>query len=282
MSGKDGVKIQVSKETKDLLVSIGEAASKLDDKEVVEQEEASLGDLMGFMGGLMAAFAPPEQAKEIEKQFEEMGKTMGPMLGVLAKGAGAFNTPAYHWVDMNSDVLPENALAAGLDRAYISISNLETQRFDSGTPNVYVARVEIDGKFWAGKVHNGTRYCWKPDMGEKEVTSEPFSVLCVDPNAELEWVKYDSRAYSYEIPLFRDMVLPKGIVTAGKDCYVGRGHVYGDKDKLTPGLIHTQNRAGKDKYSISMLFGGKAHREFDFEYLVIKSEKQDVKDAPAE
>ena len=30
---------------------------------LIQNEEATLGDLMGVMGGLMAAFAPPEQGK---------------------------------------------------------------------------------------------------------------------------------------------------------------------------------------------------------------------------
>ena len=112
---------------------------------------------------------------EIQKQFQEMGMTMGPMFEGLARGAGAFDTPAYHWVEMKlNDKLPENAFAAGKDR--------------SETANVFVARAEIDGKFCVGKVHNNTRYCWKSEEEEKVVTSEPFSVLCVDPKADIEWV----------------------------------------------------------------------------------------------
>jgi len=283
MSGKDGVKRQASKEAKALLVNMGEAASKLEEKEDDEQKEASLGDLMGLMGGLMAAFAPPEQGKEIEKQFQELGKTMGPMLEVLAKGAGALDTPAYHWAEMNSDVLPENALAAGLDRTFDN----ETRKWCPSTdPNVYVARAEIDGKFYSGKVHThqltgkNTRYCFKPAIAEKEVTTEPFSVLCVDPKAELEWVKYD---WKNAIPnMFGDDGVPKGIVTAGKNCYVGRGFVLGDKDKLQPGLIHTEERSAKGVYQVNLLYGNMCRRERNFEYLVIKDKETDVKDVPAE
>jgi len=41
-----------------------------------EKQEATLGDLIGVMGGLMAAFAPPEQGAEIQKQVAEMGKQL--------------------------------------------------------------------------------------------------------------------------------------------------------------------------------------------------------------
>jgi len=41
-----------------------------------EKQEATLGDLVGMMGGLMAAFAPPEQGAEIQKEIAEMSKTL--------------------------------------------------------------------------------------------------------------------------------------------------------------------------------------------------------------
>merc|ERR1719369_952162 len=50
-----------------------------------EKQEATLGDLVGMMGGLMAAFAPPEQGKEIQKQFAEIGDTVGTVLQDVAK-----------------------------------------------------------------------------------------------------------------------------------------------------------------------------------------------------
>jgi len=44
-----------------------------------KKQEATLGDLIGVMGGLMAAFAPPEQGAEIQKQVAEMGKQLNMM-----------------------------------------------------------------------------------------------------------------------------------------------------------------------------------------------------------
>ena len=70
--------------------------------------------------------------------------------------------------------MPENALPAGKDQ--------------SETYNVFVGRAEVDVSQCVGKVRNGTRYLGS-DMREKRITSETFAVLCVDPNAEVEWVE---------------------------------------------------------------------------------------------
>ena len=90
---------------------------------------------MGVMGGLMAAFAPPEQGEgmlyriygkghvniilEIQKQFQQMSEAISPMFEGLAKVAGELGTAPYQWVKMKTDELPENTLAAGKDRSEI-------------------------------------------------------------------------------------------------------------------------------------------------------------------
>ena len=89
----------------------------------------------------------------------------------LAKVAGAIDTAPYQRVNMETDELPENALAAGKDQSEIC--------------NVYVGRVVVDGEPCLGKVHNGTCY-FGSNMREKSVASEALSVLWVDPNADME------------------------------------------------------------------------------------------------
>ena len=53
-----------------------------------------------------------------------------------------------------------------------------------------------------GKVQNGTHYLGS-EVREKRVTSEAFSVLCVDSNADMEWVEYTNGE------------LPDGVVIGG-------------------------------------------------------------------
>ena len=130
-----------------------------------------------------------------------MGEAMGPMFEGLAQASEALDAAPYHWVKMETNELPENALAAGKDQSEIC--------------NVFVGRAEVDGEPCVGKVHNNTRY-YGSDMREKRVTSLPFSVLCVDPSADIEWVEY------------KEGDLPTGIViggtsTNGTNLYAGRG-----------------------------------------------------------
>ena len=68
----------------------------------------------------------------------------------------------------------------------------------SETYDVFVGRSEVDGEQCVGKVHNGTRY-FGYDMREKRITSEAFAVLCVDPNAEVEWVEYNNGELPSEV-----------------------------------------------------------------------------------
>ena len=46
-----------------------------------------------------------------------MGEEMGPMFEGLAKVAGALDMAPNQWVNMETDELPENALAAGRIKA---------------------------------------------------------------------------------------------------------------------------------------------------------------------
>ena len=99
-------------------------------------------------------------------------------------------------------------------------------------------------------------------MREKRVTSEPFSVLCVDPSADIEWVEY------------KEGDLPTGIViggtsTNGTKLYVGRGLV---RNQLTPGMVFID----EEPYQLHALYGGKVNTMTAFEVLVIKPEAKEV------
>ena len=87
---------------------------------------------------------------------------MGPMFEGLAKVAGELDTAPYQWVEMESDELPENALAAGKDRSEIG--------------NVFLGHAVVDGEPCVGKVHNIIHY-FGSDMREKRVISEPFAFI---------------------------------------------------------------------------------------------------------
>jgi hypothetical protein len=151
-------------------------------------------------------------------------------------------TAPYQWVKMETDELPENALAAGKDQSDIC--------------NVFLGRAEVYGVPCVGKVHNGTRY-YGVIMMEKRVTSEPFSVLCVDPSANMEWVEY------------KNGELPDGVViggTNGTNFYVGRGIV---GNQLIPGMVY----GGDEKpYQLHALYDGKVNTMTAFEVLVIQTE----------
>merc|ERR1712142_1163522 len=85
--------------------------------EMAEKEEATLGDLLGVMGGLMAAFSPPEQGAEIQKQVAEMGKQLN-MLNIRievepvsvterrwARAEGYFTTAEFYGSDRQEYLL---------------------------------------------------------------------------------------------------------------------------------------------------------------------------------
>ena len=159
----------------------------------------------------------------------------------MAGAAAASDTTGYQWVKMDSNGwLPTNALAAGKD--------------GSETCNVYVGRSEVDGETCVGKVHMGIRY-FKYGRQERRVDSEPFSILCVDPDAEIKWVEYGEEG----IPA---VVVLGGTLSGGEPLYVGRGMV---EKMLTPGMIY----ANDEPYKLTALYGGKARQAEQFQLLVV-------------
>jgi len=219
------------------------------------KDDATLGDLVGMMGGLMAAFAPPEQRAEIGKQMSEIQK-MGETVGALFQGFGEeceeLINPGYTWVKMESDELPEYALPAGKDQ--------------SDTFNVWVGKAEENGEVRVGKVHNKNRYFASEGKHESRVTSQPFYVLCVDPGAESEWVEC------------KNGIIPKNAVIGDKSAekgslYVGRGYINRNItfiNALTPGFIFTD----QEPFVLNALWGGgDVHSLDDFEILVVKKKE---------
>jgi len=218
-----------------------EIKSTADTGEEEKKEEATFGDFMGVMGGLMAAFAPPKQGDEIQKQFQQMGQAMGPMLEGLAKVAGSLDTVAYKWSKMDNDLLPENAIAVGKDQSDIC--------------NVFVGCTVVFGEPCVGKVHNGNRYFGMHGR-EHIVSTEEFSVLCVDPDATMEWIEYTDE----KIP--NDAVIG-GTLSTGENLYVARGYV---NNQLTPGLVYTDS----SPYELHALYNGRVNTLAKFDVLVVK------------
>ena len=218
-----------------------------------------MGDFIGVMGGLMTAFALPEQGdgmiydvndksnksiSEIQKQFQQMGQAMGPMLEGLAKVAGSHDTVAYKWSKMDkndNDLLPENAIAVGKDQSEIC--------------NVFVGCAVVDGEPCVGKLHNGIRY-FGANGKEYPVSTEEFSVLCVDPDATMEWIEYNDE----KIP--NDAVIG-GTLSTGDNLYVARGYV---NNQLTPGLVYTDS----SPYELHALYNGRVNTLATFDVLVVK------------
>merc|ERR1719499_969455 len=220
-------------------------APKESSSPVKKGQEANLGDLMGLMAGLAAAFSPPEQQQEIEENFNQLGQAMGGMLGGLAEMSKAL-THSYTWEKMDSNKLPENALAGGND---------------GGKNNVFVALGCVSGKPTIGKVHNTTRYFGSDDGRERRVTDEDFYVLCMEPEAEYEWVKYtgDGKLPGEELN-FRDI----GMVR------IGRGKT---GKALTPGIVVSS----EDSHVFCALYDGRVNNSKEFEVLVVKSKEMKVK-----
>ena len=146
------------------------------------------------------------------------------------------------WVLMNSKQLPPNTLPAGKDQ--------------SDTFNVFVGRLERDGEYLVGKVHNGKRYFGYRGE-ERTVTTEIFHVLSVAPDATVEWV--DAEAEGND-------AVPDGAVIGGMlegdTQYVGRGII---QNQLTPGMFVQRKRI------FMALYGGQVHQTNQYEMLVIKS-----------
>jgi len=208
-------------------------------------QEANLGDLMGLMAGLAAAFSPPEQQQEIEENFNQLGQAMGGLLGGLAEMSNAL-THSYTWEKMDSNKLPENALAGGND---------------GGENNVFVALGCVSGKPTIGKVHNTTRYFGLEDGRERHVTDEDFYVLCMEPEAEYEWVKYsgDGKLPGEELN-FRDI---------GK-VRIGRGKT---GNAVTPGIVVSS----EDSHVFCALYDGRVNNSKEFEVLIVKPKEMKMK-----
>jgi len=148
--------------------------------------------------------------------------------------------PIYEWVPVDSWELPENALPASKDH--------------SSTYNVFLARVKLDGKLRFGKAHIGYKAVFVPDIdGEKEVYEEPFEVLCVDPEASVEWVDLE------------DGKVPAGAVVGsivdGKIEFIGRGNTWGT---YSPGKIVPADKCMYAPY------GGKCKVLTKYQALVIQ------------
>merc|ERR1719430_1659012 len=197
----------------------------------------------------MAAFATPEQGAEIEKQLEGI-QLMGEAVGALFKGLGEeldeLSDPGYSWVSMDTDQLPKNALPAGKD--------------NSKTFNVWVGLAEENGEFRVGKVHNSDRSFASDGVHEVKVTSQQFSVLCVNPEATSNWVE------------FKKGEIPKNAVIGGTlsnktKIYIGRGLV--NNKILTPGFIYTD----KEPHTLDAPWGGKVHSLEKFEILVVSKDQ---------
>jgi len=147
----------------------------------------------------------------------------------------------FTWKLMDSNYVPEHALPAGKDH--------------SDTFNVFVGRHENDDQSFAGigKVHNGNRYIGNGT--EKKVTTEKFSILCVDPEIEVEWVPYEEG----DLP---PNAVPGG--AGGETVYVGRGLI---KGQLTPGMFRITPGPGTE---LAVLYGGGVHHIRTFEVLTFK------------
>jgi len=168
---------------------------------------------------------------------------------------------------MESDKLPENAFAGGND---------------GGFNNVFVALACVSGKPTVGKVHNTTRYVGTEDGRERHVTDEDFYVLCMDPEAEFEWVKYSGEG---ELPgeelNFKDIEnvrIGRGkpgdaqtTVSSEKShsfCGVTDAPMKSSKaDKaLTPGLVVSTTGS----HILYALYDGSICNSKEFEVLVVK------------
>ena len=78
----------------------------------------------------------------------------------------------YAWQKMDSAELPAHALPAG-----------------KGSDDIFLAIGDVDGKVCLGVVEGGSRYLVPKQHTDDAilVTNEDFSVLTVDPGAEITW-----------------------------------------------------------------------------------------------
>ena len=155
-------------------------------------------------------------------------------------------THSYSWEKMDGDKLPDNALAGGND---------------GGENNVFVALGFVSGKITMGKVHNSTRYIGTENELERQVTDEDFYVLCMEPEAEYEWVKYTGNGKLPGEELnFRDV----GKVRIGRG-YTGKA--------LTTGIIVSS----EGSHVFCALYDGRVNNSKEFEVLIVKPKEMKMK-----
>merc|ERR1711915_598350 len=155
-------------------------------------------------------------------------------------------TRSYSWEKMDSNKLPENALAGGND---------------GWENNVFVALGCVSGKPTIGKMHKSDCYIGSEDGRECHVTDEDFYVLCMEPEAEYEWVKYTGNGKLPGEELnFRDI----GKVRIGRG-YTGKA--------LTPGIVVTS----EGSHVFCALYDGRVNNSNEFEVLVVKPKEMKVK-----
>jgi len=115
---------------------------------------------------------------------------------------------------------------------------------------------EDNGEYHMGKVHN-VRRSIENGNSEVDVTHQKFSVLCIKPDAEVEWEKHEQG------------VLPDGAVIGGRyngqTHYVGRGVV---KDTITPGVYVPGKSA-----CLKVMYGGDLHELDKFEILICRKDE---------
>jgi len=200
---------------------VKDSLSTMETTAVSSDEPASLQDVFGMFGGLMAALAPPEDAEAIRQGMDELGTVLGSLGESVAQTAveASHTIPTkdrkqlYEWVPMQGYDMPDNALPAAKDH--------------SSEFNVYVARAEFEGHIRSGKVHADYKKVYIAlDGEEKEIIGEPYEVLCVHEDANVEWIECENG----DVPVGAVV----GSVVNGKKEFVGRGPT---SDQISPGRI---------------------------------------------
>ena len=124
----------------------------------------------------------------------------------------------YAWQKMDSAELPANALSAG-----------------KGSDDVFLAIGDVDGKVCLGVVEGGSRYLVTKRHTDEAtlVTTEDFSVLTVDPGADITWEAYKPGhvgLHAVGVPadgnlLYVGRATLNGVTTLGL-FLPGRGYIY--------------------------------------------------------
>ena len=128
--------------------------------------------------------------------------------------------------------------------------------------NYYVGRLERDGDNSIGRVRS-RQYGFHRYYGHKGIerrTSGKFSVLCVELDAEIEWVE------------FKDGILPdnavNGGIVDGQTQYVGRGTTH---NQTIPGMFVPSDA------KLQVLYGGEVLELREFDVLVVTRNETRVK-----